>query len=97
VGFDVMGRSRRFGAAFVSAGGYHHHLGLNTWAGPGAAPPPPGTAGLRHLTVELPDSSDLEAVSERLEGAGLPREPGQNSDFFAHDPSRNRVHFVVRV
>jgi catechol 2,3-dioxygenase len=97
VGFDVMGRSRRFGAAFVSAGGYHHHLGLNTWAGPGAPPPPPGTSGLRHFTVEVPTSSDLEAVSGRLKGGGITTEPGRESDFFAHDPSGNRVHFVVGV
>jgi catechol 2,3-dioxygenase len=96
IGFDVMGRSRRFGAAFVSAGGYHHHLGLNTWAGAGAPPPPADASGLRHFTVEVPTASDLSAVADRLEDAGVTTEAGANTDFFAHDPSRNRVNFVAR-
>jgi catechol 2,3-dioxygenase len=96
IGFDVMGRSRRFGAAFVSAGGYHHHIGLNTWAGPGAPPPPPEASGLRHFTVEVPTASDLRAVEERLKGGGVPTEPAEDSGFFARDPSGNHVHMVAR-
>ena len=49
IGFDVMGASRSFQAAFVSAGGYHHHLGLNTWQGEGAPPPPPDGTGVALL------------------------------------------------
>src|SRR5947208_5781350 len=58
VGFDVMGHVP--GVGFVSAGGYHHHLGLHTWAGRGARPAPPGSAGLRRFTVELPARRGLE-------------------------------------
>jgi len=96
VGFEVMGRSRRFGMAFVAAGGYHHHLGLNTWAGPGAPPPPAGAAGLRHFTVEVPKASDLGAVAERLEKDGVETAPGDESSFLAEDPSRNRALFIAR-
>src|SRR5438309_9281771 len=65
IGFDLMGQLPS--AAFISAGGYHHHLGLNTWAGVGASPAPPGSSGLRHFTIELPTSRELEGVVERLE------------------------------
>ena len=62
VGFDVTGQVPELGVAFVSAGGYHHHLGLNTWAGQGAPPAPAGAAGLRHFTIELPSPPDLAEV-----------------------------------
>src|SRR3982074_2973288 len=65
VGFDVMGHGP--GMGFVSAGGYHHHLGLNEWAGQGAGPAPDVSAGLRTFTVEVPTQADLEDVVERLE------------------------------
>ena len=95
VGFDVMGLMRRFGAAFISAGGYHHHLGLNTWAGQGAPPPPPGTAGLRHYTIELPTDDDLGEVVGRLRGGGVEvTEDGHGS--WATDPSANRIQLKVR-
>lgn len=71
MGFDVTGMSRRLGMAFVSAGGYHHHLGLNTWAGRGAPPAPPGSAGLRQFTIELPTSADLDEVAGRLGKGGV--------------------------
>ena len=93
VGFDVMGKMP--GVGFVSAGGYHHHLGLNTWAGRGARPAPPGSAGLRHFTVEVPTRGDLNAVAGRLERAGVSvSETGES--FSASDPSANAVHFKVR-
>ncbi|MCW2966880.1 MAG: hypothetical protein JWM71_652, partial [Solirubrobacteraceae bacterium] len=57
-------------AAFLSAGGYHHHIGANVWESAGAAPPPPGTAGLRHATVVLPDAAQLDRVIARLQAAG---------------------------
>ena len=95
VGFDVMGYSRRFGAAFVSAGGYHHHLGLNTWSGPGAPPPPPGASGLRHFTVEVPTGADLREVENRLEQGGVAIAPDDDTGFFAQDPSGNRAHVVA--
>ena len=71
IGFDVMGIAERWGAAFVSAGGYHHHLGLNTWAGEGAPPRPVDAAGLRHFTIELPDEPSLAEVAARLTAAGV--------------------------
>src|SRR5713226_7620517 len=92
VGFDVMGHVP--GVGFVSAGGYHHHLGLNTWAGRGAKPAPAGSAGLRRFTVELPAKSDLEDVVGRLEhgDVDLTEEAG---GFAAVDPSANRVLFTT--
>lgn len=94
VGFDVMGHVP--GVGFVSAGGYHHHLGLNTWAGRGARPAPPGSSGLRHFTIELPAGRDLDAVVGRLEHAGV--QVSESGDgFSASDPSANAVHFKVRA
>jgi catechol 2,3-dioxygenase len=92
VGFDVMGHVGSMG--FVSAGGYHHHLGLNEWAGQGARPAPAGSAGLRHFTVELPTQSDLKDVVDRLE-YGQVRVAEEGSGFVAVDPSANRVVFKV--
>jgi catechol 2,3-dioxygenase len=70
LGFDII---VRYGpsALFVSAGGYHHHLGLNTWAGVGAPPAPAGSAGLRYFVVRLPDQAALEAVLARVRDAGI--------------------------
>jgi catechol 2,3-dioxygenase len=92
VGFDVMGHVP--GMGFVSAGGYHHHLGLNTWAGRGARPAPAGSAGLRRFTVELPASRDLDEVVGRLEHADV-RVVEEADGFAAVDPSQNRVLFRV--
>ena len=55
IGFDVMGLAKTYQMGFVSAGGYHHHLGLNTWQGEGAPPPPADAVGLRYFTIDLPD------------------------------------------
>jgi catechol 2,3-dioxygenase len=93
VGFDIMGEVP--GVGFVSAGGYHHHVGLNTWAGEGARPAPPGSAGLRHFTVELPTKRDLDDVVGRLEhGEVQVSESGDG--FAAADPSANHVRLRVR-
>lgn len=93
LGFDLM---QRYGpsALFVSAGGYHHHIGLNTWAGVGAPPPPADAVGLRHFTVELPDEEALPALLRRLEAAGRPAEPRADGWYVA-DPSANRVRLVA--
>jgi len=72
-------------AAFLSAGGYHHHLGANTWESRGAPPAPPGTAGLRRFTVVLPDTEELERVAERLGGVE------------ARDPSGNHVVLAAEI
>ncbi len=90
VGFDVMGHVP--GVGFVSAGGYHHHLGLNEWAGRGVPPAPQGAAGLRSFTVELPARSDLEDVVGRLEQGDV-AVTEEADGFAAVDPSRNRVVF----
>jgi catechol 2,3-dioxygenase len=92
VGFVVMGHVP--GVGFVSAGGYHHHVGLNTWAGRGAQPPPAGSAGLRRFTVELPTRRDLEEVAGRLE-RGQVRVSEEADGLAAVDPSANRVLFRV--
>ncbi len=92
VGFDLMGNVP--GVGFVSAGGYHHHLGLNTWAGRGARPAPEGSAGLRRFTVELPAQRDLDDVVDRLEH-GEVRLNEEAGGLAATDPSANRVLFRV--
>ena len=95
LGFDVMGLSSTFQAAFVSAGGYHHHLGLNAWQGAGAPPPPADAVGLRYFTINLPDETALAEVSARLAAAGIPA--NQTDDgLLVHDPSENGVILTVR-
>jgi catechol 2,3-dioxygenase len=90
IGFDVMGISKGIGMAFVSAGGYHHHIGLNTWQGRGAPPPPSDALGLRHFTVELPNQKALDEVITRVENAGIPA--NQTDDgLLIYDPSQNGV------
>ena len=95
LGFDVMGLARSFRAAFVSAGGYHHHLGLNTWQGEGAPPPPADAAGLRYFTVELPDETALEAVLERVRQAAIPVEETADG-FLVADPFQNKLVLTDR-
>ena len=90
IGFDLMGIARPFRMAFVSAGGYHHHVGLNTWQGEGAPPPPADALGLRHFTVELPDQNALDEVLARVEKAGIPADQTEDG-FLIHDPSQNGV------
>ena len=70
LGFDVTVRGYP-GALFVSAGGYHHHLGLNTWAGEGAPPPPEGSQGLRQFEIVMPNGEALAAEEDRLREAGF--------------------------
>src|SRR5581483_2504924 len=71
-------------AAFVSAGGYHHHLGFNVWNGRGVGPPPPHAVGLRHWTVDLP-AADVEELRERLEAAGA-AVTERDGGFLVRDP-----------
>jgi catechol 2,3-dioxygenase len=93
LGFEVMVRGYP-GALFVSAGGYHHHLGLNTWHSRGAAPPAPGAVGLRSFEIVLPDAAELERVVGRVNAAGIPvaQDP---SGSLIRDPSGNRVLLSV--
>ena len=90
LGFDVMGKARVMRAAFVSAGGYHHHVGLNTWQGEGAPPPPPDALGLRHFAIEFPDQSALEEVIARVEKAGIPANKTEDG-LLLYDPSQNGI------
>jgi catechol 2,3-dioxygenase len=90
IGFDIMGISKGIGMAFVSAGGYHHHIGLNTWQGRGAPPPPADALGLRHFTVELPDQKALEEVIARVEKAGISANQTEDG-LLLYDPSQNGV------
>jgi catechol 2,3-dioxygenase len=89
LGFDVVVRGYP-GALFVSAGGYHHHIGLNTWRSAGASPPPPGSVGLRSFDVVVPTSEALEAVLGRARSAGLEIE-SDAEDPLVRDPSGNGV------
>jgi catechol 2,3-dioxygenase len=89
LGFDIMVR-RSHGALFVSAGGYHHHLGLNIWNGAGAPPPPPDALGLRYYGIVLPDLAELEKVAGRVQEAGIAAEEMEQG-FLLRDPSRNGV------
>ena len=89
VGFDVTVRGYP-GALFVSAGGYHHHVGLNTWAGVGAPPPPAGAQGLDRFEIVLPDAGAVSETAERLATARAAVELIDDG-VLASDPSGNRV------
>ncbi len=93
IGFDFL---LDFGdqAAFFSAGGYHHHLGTNTWNGRGAPPPPPDATGLRYFTVELADGGERENLIARLEAAGHAYEAREDG-LFVNDPARNGILFAT--
>ncbi|MGE5178934.1 MAG: VOC family protein [Bacteroidota bacterium] len=94
LGFDEMAR---YGdeALFLSAGGYHHHVGLNVWAGRGAPPPPAGSAGLQWFSVEHSSDAERGATLARVRDAGIAVEP-LGSDVLLRDPSRNGVRLTVR-
>jgi catechol 2,3-dioxygenase len=95
LGFDLMGVAKTFRMAFVSAGGYHHHIGLNTWQGEGAPPPPADALGLRHFTVELPNQQALDEVVARIDKAGIPSNRTDDG-LLVHDPSQNGVILTLR-
>ncbi len=92
LGFEVM--VNLGSAAFVSAGGYHHHLGLNVWLGSDVKPKPPDVAGLRHWTVLLDSADEVAEVRARVEAADLPVEP-YDSGFLVRDPWQTAVVFAV--
>jgi catechol 2,3-dioxygenase len=94
LGFEIQ---QRWGdhAAFVSAGGYHHHIGLNTWESRGGAPPPPGTTGLYHLAIRYPTRRALGRALRRLVEASIPLEGasdhGVSEALYLRDPDDNGV------
>jgi catechol 2,3-dioxygenase len=90
LGFDIMGMSKEFQMGFVSAGGYHHHIGLNTWQGAGAPPPPEDALGLRYFTVELPNQKAYDEVVARVDEAGIASNQTETG-LHLHDPSQNGV------
>ena len=81
-------------AAFVAAGGYHHHLGFNVWRGEGVPPAPQGRVGLRHWTVVLEDQEQIAAVDERVRAAGIATEEHERG-FLVRDPWEISVLFVT--
>jgi len=95
IGFDAVVRGYP-GALFVSAGGYHHHVGLNTWAGEGAPAPPPGARGLRSFTVVLPDEAALEATLAAVAAAGIEAAEDEEGRTVIADPSGNRAVLATR-
>jgi catechol 2,3-dioxygenase len=88
VGFDVMARVPS--ASFISAGEYHHHLGMNAWRSRGGPAPAEGSRGLHSYEIVVPEAADVDAVQKRLEAAGTPVERS-NGAFVASDPAGNRV------
>lgn len=92
LGFQLM---QRFGhsAAFVSAGGYHHHIGLNTWESEGGSPPAPGTTGLFHVAILYPNRQALAIALRRLVEADYPldgaADHGVSEALYLHDPDMN--------
>jgi catechol 2,3-dioxygenase len=92
LGFELQ---QRYGpqAAFVSAGGYHHHIGLNSWESQGGSPPPPGTTGLFHVAILYPTRADLADALKRLAMNGVPldgaSDHGVSEALYLHDPDGN--------
>jgi catechol 2,3-dioxygenase len=94
LGFEVTTTYGR-DAVFLSAGGYHHHIGLNTWAGRGAPAPPPGTTGLYHFAILFPDRKALAGAVRRVLDAGVPlqgaADHGVSEAIYLRDPDGNGV------
>ena len=94
LGFELM---QRYGsdAAFVSAGGYHHHIGLNTWESKGGRPPAPGTTGLFHTAILYPTRAALADALHRVISAGIPldgaSDHGVSEALYLRDPDENGV------
>ena len=94
LGFQLM---QRYGdqAAFISAGGYHHHIGLNTWESKGGSPPPPGTTGLYHLAILYPTRADLADALRRLIAHGIKldgaSDHGVSEALYLRDPDENGI------
>jgi catechol 2,3-dioxygenase len=92
LGLDLIVRHGQ--AAFLSAGGYHHHVGGNTWESRGAAPAPPGSATLRHATVVVPDAAERDRVAARVADSGGEPEPFDGG-VLVRDPSQNALLLVA--
>ncbi|MEM9782598.1 MAG: VOC family protein [Pseudomonadota bacterium] len=94
LGLDVLARFSS-GAAFLGADGYHHHIGLNTWASLGASPPPSGHTGLYHVAFLYPDRPALGAAIKRVQDAGIAltgaADHGVSEAVYLDDPDRNGI------
>jgi catechol 2,3-dioxygenase len=94
LGFELQARMGPQ-AAFVSAGGYHHHIGLNTWQSAGASPPPPGHTGLFHVAILYPDRATLAGALRRVLGAGIEldgaSDHGVSEALYLRDPDDNGI------
>ena len=94
LGFELTQRFAS-GAAFLSAGGYHHHLGLNPWESKGGPPPPRGTTGLFHHAILYPSRAALAVALRRLQAARIPldgaADHGVSEALYLHDPDGNGV------
>jgi catechol 2,3-dioxygenase len=94
LGFELQ---QLFGdqAAFISAGGYHHHIGMNTWESLGGSPPAPGTTGLYHTAILYPTRADLGDALRRLKAAGIAldgaSDHGVSEALYLRDPDQNGV------
>lgn len=94
LGFELM---QQLGdeAAFLSAGGYHHHLGLNTWESKGGSPPPPGTTGLYHVAIRYPDRGALAQAVRSVLDAGIrlsgASDHGVSEAVYLRDPDDNGI------
>ncbi len=94
LGFNVMASMPQ--ALFLSAGGYHHHLGLNTWMSAGMLPPAPNVTGLRHFGVNVPDLKELDRIKSALTENAIPFET-RGDGIFVQDPSQNGILIQVGV
>jgi len=96
LGFDVIFRMRD--ALFLSAGGYHHHLGFNTWESKGGTPPPPGTTGLYHVAIKYPTRAALGDAFRRLAAADWPldgfNDHGTHEALYLSDPDGNGLELA---
>jgi catechol 2,3-dioxygenase len=94
MGFDLMEQMGN-SAAFLSAGGYHHHIGLNTWESRGGSPPPPGTTGLYHFAILYPTRQELARALKRLVDYGVAidgaSDHGVSEAIYLHDPDGNGI------
>ncbi|WP_282936460.1 VOC family protein [Paenibacillus sp. RC67] len=96
LGFDITSDvMRQMGALFISAGGYHHHIGLNIWAGNGVSSPPPNATGIEYFTIVLPDDSEWLKTLEQLRSAGITVKQ-QERAMQTQDPSGIGIRFIVK-
>jgi catechol 2,3-dioxygenase len=98
LGFQVVARMGK-GAAFLSAGGYHHHLGLNTWESAGGDPPPPGSTGLYHFAILLPGRIELARMLKRVLDYPWPvdgaADHGPSESIYLQDPDHNGIELYA--